>query len=203
MAWQKGWFLLVACFEAFLPLCSSVSLSLSLWHDMLWVHAVNWAEESLQLLGPTKILYWQAAMQMVPWGNEAFIVLLLLPLSLPFPVFCLWLLLWFIRFQQLQKMDRDLEGIIILTVVKTSNWLWETVQNVINFNTRQQRIYRSCRRDEENYTMRIQTARKALIETLIILSATKCNSGQVISMLVKPFVLYSVLYCQMLPVKEK
>lgn len=79
----------------------------------------------------------------------------------------------------------------------------EAAQNVINFNTRQQRINMSCRRDEEDYTVRIQTARKALIETLIILNATKCNSGLVISMLVKPFVLYSVLYSQMLPVKKK
>lgn len=75
----------------------------------------------------------------------------------------------------------------------------ETVQNVINFNTRQQRI---CRRNEEKYTMSIQTARKASIETLITLGATECNSGLVISMLVKPFVLYSVLCCQMLSVKK-
>lgn len=78
----------------------------------------------------------------------------------------------------------------------------ETIQNVFNFNTRQQRIYRSCRRDEEKYTMNIQTARKASVETLVMLSATECNSDLVISMLVKPFILYSVLCCQILPVKK-
>lgn len=130
-------------------------------------------ENSFKLLWPTKILYWQIVIQIVAWRNEAFIILLLLSLSLCFSLFpahdCFWDLLDLNNFNEYSK---------VLPFCKY--WIWagdyETKQQEIHFSMRQQRICGSWRSDGEKYSITIWTTRKASIETLIILSATECSS---------------------------
>lgn len=141
MAWWKGGFLLPLALRSsclYAPLCPFSLLPL---HDMLCVHAVTWGEESLKLLGPTKILYWQIVIQMVLWRNEVFIILLLLSLSFCFSLFpahdFFWDLLDFNNFNEWVRTSK------ILLFCKY--WIWagdcETIQQEIQFSMRQQRIW--------------------------------------------------------------
>lgn len=141
--------------------------------------------------------------------NEAFIILLLVSQSLLFPISCSRLLLRFIRFEQFQGMDKDLKDIIILQVLNMGRWL--------RLYSRKSTSVLGSRESvgagglmKGNILLLFEQLGKLQLELSsswvlqnAVLKWSRREPGLVISVLVKLCVLYSVLCCQMLPVKKK
>lgn len=128
--------------------------------------------------------------------------------SPPFPLSCSCLILRYIRFQRLWEMDWDLKDNIILQVLKMGSWLWERLYITKSASILGSRESTGAGGGMKRNTLRLSEPLKSFnwnsssrVLQNAIRKQNRREPGVAISMLVKLRVLYSVLCCQMLPVK--